>query len=86
MELASDPATPVRPNKIDPNEPLPDGFSALTTSYSAVVALRNKVNRVSDSHDIAAQRKLEPPARPGTQSNTSGPYAKPSKTPFPGFR
>ena len=59
MELASDPATPLRPNKIDPNEPLPDGFSALTTSYSAVVALQNKVNRVSDSHDIAAQRKLE---------------------------
>ena len=59
MELADDPATNLRPNKIDRIKPLPDDFSTLTAIYSGVAALRNKVKSVSDADGITAQQKLE---------------------------
>ena len=43
FELLEDPATTLRPNKIDPDAELPDDISTLTATYSAVKALRNKV-------------------------------------------
>ena len=36
FELLDDPATTLRPNRIDPDAELPDGFSTLTATYSAV--------------------------------------------------
>ena len=59
MELADDPATNLRPNKINPIKPLPDDFSTLTAIYSGVVALRNKVKSISDADGRTVQQKLE---------------------------
>lgn len=59
FELADDPATTLRPNRIDPDAELPDDFSTLTTTYSAVKALRNKVNSVQSNDDLPVQQKIE---------------------------
>ena len=59
FELADDPATTLRPNRIDPDVELPDDFSTLTATYSAVKALRNKVNRVQTDDDLPVERKIE---------------------------
>ena len=57
--LADDPATILRPSRIDPDAELPDDFSTLTATYSAVKALRNKVNRVQSDDDLPVERKIE---------------------------
>ena len=59
FELADDPATILRPNRIDRDAELPDDFSTLTATYSAVKALRNKVNRVQSDDDLPVERKIE---------------------------
>ena len=59
FELLDDPATTLRPNRIDPDAEIPDDFSTLTATYSAVKALRNKVNRVQTDDDLPAERKIE---------------------------
>ena len=59
FELADDPATTLRSNRIDPDAELPDDFSTLTATYSAVKALRNKVNRVQTDDDLPVERKIE---------------------------
>ena len=59
FELADDPATTLRPNRIDPDVELPDDFSTLTATYSAIKALRNKVNRVQTDDELPVERKIE---------------------------
>ena len=59
FELLDDPATTLRPNRIDPDAELPDDLSTLTATYSAVKALRNKVNRAQTDDDLPAERKIE---------------------------
>ena len=59
IELLDDPATTLCPNKIDPDAELPDDFSTLTTTYSAVKALRTKVNSVQTDDDLPVERKIE---------------------------
>ena len=59
FELAADPATTLRPNRIDRDAKLPDDFSTLTATYSAVKALKSKVNTVQADDDFQVQRKIE---------------------------
>ena len=58
-ELLDDPAITLRPNKLDPDAELPDDFSILTATYSAVEALRSKVNSVQTDDDLPVERKIE---------------------------
>ena len=58
-ELLDDPAITLRPNKLDPDAELPDDFSTLTATYSAVTALRTMVNSVQTDDDLPAERKIE---------------------------
>ena len=59
FDLANDPATVSRPNKLDPAASLPDDFESLTATYSAVETLRNSVNSVQTADNITPQQKLE---------------------------
>ena len=55
FEQLDDPATTLHPSRIDPDAELPDDFSTLTATYSAVKALRDKVNRVQINDDSPAE-------------------------------
>ena len=59
FNLANDPATVSRPNKLDPAASLPDDFESLTATYSAVETLRNSVNSVQTADNIMPKQKLE---------------------------
>ena len=59
LEQGSKSATFLRPNRLEPDAPLPDDFMAATAVYPAVVSLRNKVNDVRMSDDASHQQGLE---------------------------
>ena len=59
FDLASDPATVLRPNKLDPAAALLEEVAALTDTYPAVQALRSKVHEVRTAADLSPQQKLE---------------------------
>ena len=59
LERADDPATVVRPNKLEPAAALPCEFESLTAMYSAVQTLRNSVNSVRNADNMTPQQKLE---------------------------
>ena len=57
FDLASDPATVLRPNKLDPAAALLEEVAALTDTYPAVQALRSKVHEVRTAADLSPQQK-----------------------------
>ena len=59
FDLANDPATVSRPNKLDPAAAPPDEFESLTATYSAVETLRNSVNSVRTADNMTPKQKLE---------------------------
>ena len=59
FERANNPATMIRPNKIDPAAALPAEFESLTAAYAAVQTLRNRVNSVQTSDNFTPKQKLE---------------------------
>ena len=59
LEQGNNPAIVLRPNKLEPDAPLPDDFYEVTTLYPAVVSLRSKVRDVESSDDFSHQQRLE---------------------------
>ena len=59
FDLANDPATVSRPNKLYPAAAPPDEFESLTATYSAVETLRNSVNSVRTADNMTPKQKLE---------------------------
>ena len=59
LEQGNNTAIVLRPNKLEPDAPLPDDFLAVTAIYPAVVSLRSKVNEVRQNDDVSHQQRLE---------------------------